>query len=102
MSSAQRPLAASRAISWHNCNWARGGPGRVSRPRHSDLQTFPRLGLEDLEFRVAGADLLLEPVARAFFAVAQQNRARGDLADELEQLLTVGMGGQIEVLHFTA
>src|SRR5207247_10509134 len=38
--------------------------------------------------------------ARVVLAVAQQNRAWLDLADELKQIITVGVGRQIEVLGF--
>src|SRR2546423_5500146 len=66
------------------------------------FHTLPRSGLDDFDLRVAGADLLLEPVARVFLAVAEEHGARRDLSDESEQFLTVGMGGEVEVLHFAA
>src|SRR5205823_13475712 len=69
---------------------------------HDALPIFPRPRLDDFDFRVAGADLLLEPIARVFLAVAEEHGARRDLSDEIEQFLTVGMGSEVEVLHFAA
>ena len=65
-------------------------------------RALPRLGLDDFDLRMAGADLLLEPVAGFGFAVAQEHGAGRDLADEIEQFAAIGVGGQVEVLHFTA
>ena len=40
--------------------------------------------------------------ARILLAVAEQDHARLDLADEVQQVVAVGVGGEIEVLHFAA
>src|SRR5439155_2696714 len=64
--------------------------------------TLSRLGLDDLNSRVPGPDLLLEPVAGFCFAVAQEHRAGRDLANEIEQFVAISVSGQVEVLHFTA
>src|SRR6185503_3349709 len=68
----------------------------------SYYRTLPRLGLDDFNLRVPGPDLLLEPVAGFCFAMAQEHCAGRDLADEIEQFVAIGVGGQVEVLHFTA
>src|SRR2546425_530847 len=79
---------------------ANGGIGLRSPALH--YRALPRLGLDDFDLRMAGADLLLEPVAGFGFAVAQEHGAGRNLADEIEQFATIGVGGQVEVLHFTA
>src|SRR5207302_8369894 len=66
------------------------------------FHALPRPGLDDFDFRVAGADLLLEPIARVLLAVAEEHGARRDLSDEIQQFLTIGMGSEVEVLHFAA
>src|ERR1700690_2343576 len=48
------------------------------------------------------ADLFLEPIPGAFFAVAEQNGARIDLADQIQEFVSIGMSGQIEILNVTA
>src|SRR6266849_3254156 len=65
-------------------------------------RTLPRLGLDDFNLRVPGPDLLLAPVAGFCFAMAQEHCAGRDLANEIEQFVAIGVGGQVEVLHFTA
>src|SRR5213596_971391 len=65
-------------------------------------RTLPRFGLDDFNFRVPGPDLLLEPVAGFCFAMAQEHCAGRDLANEIKQFVAIGVGGQVEVLHFTA
>src|SRR6266542_1836802 len=64
-------------------------------------RALPRLGLDDFNLRVAGPDLLFEPVAGFCFAMAQEHCAGRDLANEIEQFVAIGVGGQVEVLHFT-
>src|SRR5262245_22051427 len=45
-------------------------------------------------------DSLLEPLPRLRFSMAEQHRARGDLADEIEQFVAIRVRGEIEILHF--
>src|SRR5206468_10562841 len=59
-----------------------------------------RLRLDDFDLRVARADLLFEPLAGLRLAMAEQYGARGDLIHEVEKFVPIGMGGEIEVLHF--
>ena len=51
---------------------------------------------------MAGVDLLREPGAGVGIAVAEQDDARRDLADEIERLAAIGVGGEIKILHLTA
>src|SRR5438552_17459026 len=67
-----------------------------------NLQAFPRLGLDDFDFGVAGANLFLEPVSGIRFAVAQEHGAGRDLSDEAEQFIAIGVGGEVEIQYFTA
>ena len=48
---------------------------------------------------MAGADLFLEPLAGLIAAVAEQNDAGLNLPHEIEQLLAVGVRGQIEIIQ---
>src|SRR5437879_12657014 len=68
----------------------------------SNFHAFSRSGLDDFDFRVARADLLVEPAAGVLLAVAQEHGARRDLPDETDQFAAVGVGGEIEVLHLAA
>ena len=66
--------------------------------RPLNFHRFARFGHDDLDLRVAGADLVGEPLARVVVAVAEQHHARLDFADEVQQVLAVGVRGQVEVL----
>ena len=64
------------------------------------LHALPRLRVDDPNFRMAGSNLCLKPLPRVFVAVAQKDRAGLDLADKIEQLIAIGMSGQIETFQF--
>src|SRR6185436_460869 len=49
---------------------------------------------------MAGADLVFKPVARIFVAVTEEDGAGRNLADEIKQVVAVGVGGEVVVLHF--
>ena len=49
---------------------------------------------------MARADLFLKPLARIISAVAEQDCARRNLPDKLQQIPAVRMRGQIEIQHF--
>src|SRR6266581_524413 len=92
----------------NNCR-SRGLPLRIvalsyfQAPRSTrplNLQTLPRFRLDDFELGVPGPDLFLEPLAGVFFAVAEQDGARFDLANEVEQFIAVGVGGEVEAFQF--
>src|ERR1044071_10082912 len=51
---------------------------------------------------MAGADLLFEPATGFLFAVAEEDGAGGDLADEMKEFIAGGGGGEVEVLDFAA
>ena len=51
-------------------------------------------------FGMARADLLLKPAARIVVAVAQQNRARRNPSDKIQQVLAVGVRRQVKILNF--
>ena len=50
---------------------------------------------------MAGVDLFGEPLPRIIVAVAQQNRARRNLAHKVQQVIAVRVGGQIKLLQVT-
>src|SRR2546429_9994776 len=64
----------------------------------SNFHAFPRSGLDDFDFRVARADLLVEPTAGVLPAVAQKHRAGRDPAAHNEQFAPIGAGGGIHKL----
>src|SRR5436190_16075152 len=45
------------------------------------------------------ANLVLEPQARLFLAVSQQDDARIDLPDQVQEFVPICMGGEIKILH---
>ena len=49
---------------------------------------FPRLELDDFDFRVARPDLFLKPRTRIIAAMAEQNRAGRNLPDEIQQIIS--------------
>ena len=57
------------------------------------LDRFARLGLNDFDLGITDVNLLLKPVAGIFIAMAQQNHPRGNLADKIQQVGTVGVRG---------
>jgi hypothetical protein len=63
---------------------------------------FAGCGWINFYLRPAQIDLFLEPFARRVVAVAEQNRARRHLPDELQQILPVRVRRQIEILHIAA
>src|SRR4051794_19444910 len=65
-------------------------------PQPSNLNRLPRLRVDDFHFGMTGAELVFEPVARIFIAVAEQHGARVDAAREIEEVFAVRMGGEIE------
>src|SRR2546425_12382518 len=64
----------------------------------SNFHAFSRSGLDDFDFRVARADLLVEPAAGGLLAVAPGPGAGRGPADEIEQVAAGGGGGGIEIL----
>ena len=48
---------------------------------------------------MAGADLVFKPFARILIAVAEQDGAWGNLSDEIQEVVAIGVGGQIEILY---
>ena len=81
------------------------GMARSSDPETgaaSNLDLLARLGLDDFDLRMPGADLILEPLPGILVAVAEQHRSRGDFTDEIEQFIAVGVRGQVEILQLTA
>src|SRR5207244_2338607 len=62
----------------------------------------PRLGLDHFHGGVALTDAVLEPLAGIVVAVAEQDCSGLDLTDEAEEIVTVGVSGQVEVFGFAA
>lgn len=62
-------------------------------------KNFSGLRLDDFDFRMPGADLFLEPLPGIIAAVTEQDGAWGNLSDEIQQVIPIGMRGEIEVLH---
>ena len=60
------------------------------------LDAFAGFGLDDFDLGPAGADLLLEPLARIVVAMAEEDGVGRNLADEVQQFITVGVGGEVE------
>jgi hypothetical protein len=71
-------------------------PGGKFAELHFD--DFSRFGLEDFDLGIPGVDFLLKPLARVFIAVAQEDSVRGNLADEIQKFVAVGVGGEVELL----
>ncbi len=59
-------------------------------------------GLDDADFGVAGVDLCFEPESGIVAAVAEDDGVGGDFADEVEEFITVGVGGEVELLEVAA
>src|SRR5260221_3973798 len=77
--------------------------GSISiRETISDLHALARLGLDDFDFGVAGADLVLKPVAGIALAVAQENCPGLHFTNEVEQGITIGVGRQIGAFQVAA
>src|SRR6266566_1647396 len=65
----------------------------------SHLDALSRLRLDDFDFGMAGADLFREPFARVVPAVAKQDGSGRNPANEIQQVIAVGVRGQIKILH---
>ena len=67
---------------------------RLRRHRFADLW------LNDFDFGMPDANLLLKPETGAFITMPEQHRVRGDLPDKIQQICPIGVRGQIKILHF--
>src|ERR1019366_6522742 len=65
----------------------------------SSFHRLAWLRLKNFNLRPAQMYLRLKPRPRRFVAVAQQNRARRNPPDELQQILPVRVRRQIKILH---
>jgi len=65
----------------------------------SHLCHFPRLWLDDFYFRPALAYFFFKPIASICVAVTEQNCARRNLPDKLQQVVAVRVRRQIKILH---
>src|SRR5438552_3303370 len=65
---------------------------------NSNFYTLSGFRLDDFDFGMAGAYLVLEPLLGFFFPVTQQDRAWFHLSYKVEQFVAVGVSGEIKVL----
>ena len=68
-------------------------PVDFKAPTSPDFHAFSRRGLDDFDLGMAGADLVFKPVAGILVAVAEEDGAGRNLADEIEQVVAVGDQG---------
>src|ERR1043166_246780 len=66
-----------------------------------DLQALAGLRLDHFYFRISFADIRFEPIARVGFAMAEQHCSRFDTANHVEQIIAIGMRGEIKFADFT-
>jgi hypothetical protein len=68
----------------------------------SNLDRLTRGGLQNFHPGMTGANLFFKPLARGGFTMAEQHRAWRDFADELEQFVTIRVGGEVEIQNLAA
>ena len=67
----------------------------------SSFDRLARFDLDDFHFRVTAPDLVFKPFFRFYFPMTENDCARFDLPDKVQQILPVRVGSEIKFLDVT-